>query len=965
LTKAIHPFQSHIKTNSAGAHQLSASPSKQSLGKDAIRARLAAFAAEWQGATREKQEAQQFWNAFCACFGLTRRGMALYEDKRKRLDQSTGFIDCFVPGKMLVEHKSAHKNLDDAKAQAISYAEVLPAHEMPQLLVVCDFQNWRVWDLDTGTETHFQLDDLPKHWELFEVLATGQKRVIVEEDEANRKAAYAIAELHEALLKNRFEGKDLEVFLTRIVFCLFADDTAIFERNQVLRELIEQSADDGSDLGSKLDELFTEALNVHPDKRQSHSQLAFRDFSYISGDLFKDRYRIPRFNPELRSILQRCAALDWSGISPAIFGAMFQGVLEHGHTDNSSERKGARRELGAHYTSETNILRAIDPLVMDALRAELEACKTNVPKLQNFHDKLARLKFLDPACGCGNFLVITYRELRRIEHELIHRLYLRKGSTQLLPMKDLIRTKVDQFYGIEIDESAAHIARIALWITDHQMNLEAHKRFGGDTRPTVPISATPHILQANALRADWQQFLPPTECSYIVGNPPFVGFAYQSKEQKEDLEFVFSNSKTIGLLDYVSGWYVKATHYMQDNKAIACAFVSTNSICQGEQVGSLWPRLLAQGVQIHFAHRTFRWSNEGKGIAAVHCVIIGFSLLEASNRTIFDYSDDISSQPACIAALQINPYLVDAPNVIAIAKTDPICNVPNMVNGSIPADGGNLILNAEEVAGFIENEPTAAAVIRPYLGADGFINNVMRYCLWLVDCTPNQLRAMPSVLARVQMVAKMREASTKAATRAKAAMPTLFTENRQPKAGEYLAIPRTSSENRKFLPIGYLAANVIAANDLQIVPNATLYHFGVLCSTAHNAWMRAVCGRLESRYRYSNTIVYNNFPWPEDATAKQVLAIEVAAQGVLDARSVYPDSSLADLYDPNTMPPVLVKAHQALDKAVDAAYGYKGGKEDAPRVAFLFERYQAMTSLLPIETSKRSAKKRTVKERQV
>ncbi len=914
--------------------------------KDDIRAKLAAFAAEWQDASREKQEAQQFWNAFCACFGLAKRGMALYEDKRQRLNGSRGYIDCFVPGKMLVEHKSANKNLDDAKAQAISYAEVLAPHELPQVLVVCDFQNWRVWSLDTGHEINFQLADLPEHWELFEVLAMGQRRVIVEEDEANRKAAYAIAELHEALLKNRFEGKDLEIFLTRIVFCLFADDTAIFERNHVLRALIEHSAEDGSDLGSKLDELFTEALNVAPEQRQSHSQLAFGDFSYINGDLFKDRYRIPRFNAELRNKMLDCAVLDWSGISPAIFGAMFQGVLEHEHTERTKDRKGARRELGAHYTSETNILRAIDPLVMNGLRAELNACKNNTSKLEAFHNKLAQLKFLDPACGCGNFLVITYRELRHIEHDLVERLYLRKGdNTQLLPMKDLIRTKVDQFYGIEIDDSAAHIARIALWITDHQMNLEAHKRFRGDTRPTVPIKSSPHILQANALRANWQDFLPPAECSYIVGNPPFIGHQWRSEEQATDMDLVFGKDGRFGRLDYVAAWYIKAAHYMRTNAKVRCAFVSTNSITQGEQVAILWSALMQLGIYIHFAHRTFKWSNEGKGVAAVHCVIVGMGLDAPASPILYDYAKDISGKPEVIQAKQINPYLVDAPMVILPSRTTAPANLPQLIKGSQPTDGGHLILSEDERAELLAIEPLAKKWIRPYMGGEEFINAGKRFCLWLKEVSPAELRAMPAVMQRVERVAKNRLLSPTPSVKDCAKTPTLFTQDRQPDSA-YLAIPEVSSERRRYIPIGFLSKDIIASSKLQIIPKGTLYHFGVLSSTIHNAWMRAVCGRLKSDYSYSPS-VYNNFPWPQGLSDKSLQAIEAAAQRVLDARATYPDSSLADLYDPNTMPPVLTKAHQKLDKAVDAAYKYKGAHDDAPRVAFLFERYLALTSLLP------------------
>jgi hypothetical protein len=637
-------------------------------------------------------------------------------------------------------------------------------------------------------------------------------------------------------------------------------------------------------------------------------------------------------------------------------------VLEEHNPDgaDSSNRKATRRELGAHYTSERNILRVINPLCMDDLRAELAKVKRNKKLLQAFYDKLPTLTFFDPACGCGNFLVIGFRELRQLEMDTIEAMsevgLTNAGRGGLLDVSTLCRVKVNQFYGIEIDESAAHIARVAMWITDHQINQEAAERFG-TTRPSVPLVDSATIACDNSLRLGWRDVLPPEECSFVLGNPPFVGYSYQTKEQKADLEIVFNGVKGAGVLDYVAAWYVKAADYIQANPYIEVAFVSTNSITQGEQVSILWGKLLSQGTHIRFAHRTFQWSNEGKGIAAVHCVIIGFGLSEPKKRTIFDYGDSIKGEPAAIAANNINPYLVDAPIVLLDKRRNPICAAPEMIKGSQPTDGGNLLLSDTEKKDLLKSEPEAKKWMRPFLGADEFFNHIPRWCLWLKGISPADLRAMPFVKQRVEGVKTMRLASSKASTVELASTPALFGEIRQTDQ-PYLLIPSVSSENRKFIPIGYMQPNVIASNLVFMLPNATLYHFGILCSTMHNAWMRATCGRLESRYRYSNTIVYNNYPWPQSPDEKKQSAIETAAQAILDARALYPDSTLADLYDPTATPPELQDAHRKLDKAVDASYGYKGGKDDAARVAFLFERYQQLTSLLPIAHVKKTRKRK-------
>jgi hypothetical protein len=621
----------------------------------------------------------------------------------------------------------------------------------------------------------------------------------------------------------------------------------------------------------------------------------------------------------------------------------------------------ARRNLGAHYTSEANILKLIKPLFLDELHAEFERVKGNRNKLFEFHKKLRQLTFFDPACGCGNFLVISYRELRELELKVLradHELSAHKGQ-MTVDVHALIGVNVDQFFGIEIEEFPAQIAQVALWLVDHQMNLRVSVEFGLYFA-RIPLKSTPGIRHANALRLDWNEVLPAERCSYVMGNPPFLGKTYQSKEQKADLTAVMQGIHGAGDLDFVCGWYVLAAQYMKSTGTQA-AFVSTNSITQGEQVAVLWGEIQRLGMHTHFAHRTFQWSNEASGKAAVHCVIVGFGPQDQAVKTIYEY-EDIKGLPHAVLVKRINAYLVDAPDVFLKKRTTPVCKVSPMSNGGKPTDGGNLLLSDEEKDALIAVEPKAANWIRPFLMGDEFINNIGRWCLWLVNIPPAELRAMPHVMKRVEGVRAMREASTKPATVALASTPTLFGEIRQPKSERYLAIPKVSSERRQFIPIGYLDNEVICGDKIFFVDDASLFTFGVLTSTMHNAWMRQTCGRLESRYSYSNTIVYNNYPWPgfagEPLSDKHRTAIEQAAQCVLDARAQFADASLADLYDPLTMPPALLKAHQKLDTAVDAAYQPSGGKKsyasDAERVALLFELYQRITSLLPAHAVKKT-----------
>ncbi|WP_208491281.1 class I SAM-dependent DNA methyltransferase [Paraburkholderia tropica] len=655
-----------------------------------IRRRLSAFVIQWKDAKRENADAKLFWARFYECYGVRPESATIYEKAVDKLDGARGFIDSFIPGRLIVEHKSRGKSLDSAFAQATDYFLALPEGERPRYIITSDFAHFRLYDLKSDTRSECRLVDLPKRAGWFSFLVESDAPKIVEESPVNRQAAYAVSKLHEALLRANFRGRDLETFLTRLLFCFFADDTGIFGPDNLFRQLVERTREDGRDTGARLAELF-DVLDTPDSERQSNLDEALSPFAYINGNLFAERTRIPAFDNQMRALLVQCAELDWSGISPAIFGAMFQGVLEV-HTPDE-KRQATRRELGAHYTSERNILRVIDPLFMDDLRAEFEKAKRSKPRLKALYDRLAEITCFDPACGCGNFLVIAYRELRRLENEVIAELFDFDRGRGLLDVSTLCRVRVSQFYGIEIDDAAVHIARVALWITDHQMNLESAQRFG-NTRPTVPLVDTPHIHCTNALRVDWAVVLPPQKCSYLMGNPPFVGAKLMSDAQREDTRVIFHEFKNGGLLDYVSAWYVKAMSYLKGNPAIDAAFVSTSSITQGEQVAALWPHLIVGGVRIRFAHRTFRWSNEGKGNAAVHCVIVGFCLREPSRRTIYDYASDIQADSGiAIEARRINPYLVDGPDTVLINRREPICAALHIGIGNKPIDGGALPLH--------------------------------------------------------------------------------------------------------------------------------------------------------------------------------------------------------------------------------------------------------------------------------
>ncbi len=910
------------------------------LSWNEIKDRALKFSREWAEEFSEDAEAKSFLDAFFNVFGVPRKRVATFEQRVKKLDGRSGYIDLLWKGILLIEQKSRGKDLDRAYQQAKDYFPGLKDRDAPRYILVSDFARFRLYDLEEGKQHEFTLAEFYKNVRLFGFIAGYQTTSYKEQDPVNIQAAERMGRLHDKLKEIGYAGHQLEIYLVRLLFCLFAEDTSIFERRQ-FQDLIEQrTSEDGADLAQWLESLF-EVLNTPKEKRLKKLDEQLGAFPYVNGSLFAELLPHAAFDTCMRQLLLDCCALDWSRISPAIFGSLFQSVMD----------ATLRRNLGAHYTSEKNILKLIKPLFLDELRAEFERVKTNRKRLEEFHQRLAKLKFLDPACGCGNFLVIAYRELRLLELDVLRA--LDKGEASLDVAQFNILCDVDQFYGIEIEEFPAQIAQTALWLMDHQMNMRVSEEFG-QYYVRLPLRKSPTIVHGNALRTDWREIITPEALSYILGNPPFGGKQYQDAEQKTDMAVVFTDVPGAGVLDFVAAWYRKATDYMAENPAIKAAFVSTNSITQGEQVGVLWPDLLKRGVKIHFAHRTFQWSSEARGKAAVHCVIIGFALHDADDKRVFDY-ETLQAEPHEIKSKNINPYLVDAPDILLPRRSASFQKIPPIRYGSKPADGGYFILNEDQKAQLIEKEPGAEKFIKSFIGSEEFINNIPRWCLWLKDITPHELRALPRILEQIEKVRIARLSSKKPSTVKNADKPTLFTEDRQPDR-DYLAIPEVSSENRKYIPIGYLDNDVIASNLIYTIENAARYHFGVLSSAMHMAWVRSVCGRLKSDYRYSAGIVYNNFPWPQAPTDKQKQAIEDAAQAVLDERAKFPDASLADLYDPLTMPPTLTKAHHKLDAAVDMAYAKRKFIGDSDRVAFLFELYRQITS--PLESKKATRKKR-------
>ncbi|KAF0152553.1 MAG: hypothetical protein FD143_869 [Ignavibacteria bacterium] len=955
------------------------------LSWNEIRKRAIEFSKEWEDESREHAEAKSFWDSFFSIFGISRKRLASFEEPVKNFNKEQGFIDLFWKSNLIVEHKSKGKDLDKAYSQALAYFGGLNEEELPKYVIVSDFARFRLYDIEADTHHEFTLKELPKNIHRFGFILGYQKKTYKEEDPVNIKAAEMMSKLHDALLDSGYSGHQLEVFLVRILFCLFADDTGIFNKDIFSFYIENKTKIDGSDLGMHLAIIF-QTLNADENLRQKNLDEDLAAFPYVNGKLFEEHFPVPSFDSNMRKILIGAMEFNWSNISPAIFGSMFQYVID----------KDKRRNLGAHYTSEKNILKLTKSLFLDELYDEFEKAKKSIARLEALHTKIAKLKFFDPACGCGNFLIITYRELRLLEIEILKEIFrLRKNEQLELNVQELSKIDVDSMFGIEYEEFPARIAEVALWLTDHQCNVRLSEEFGQYFR-RLPLKKSPNIIHGNALRIDWLKLVSEVDIDitasttnvfvneplaayntvnvftkevnivnrkpeaplqvkggfdYILGNPPFVAKKNRTKEQNEDMALVCGNVKNYGLLDYVSAWYIKAAHYLNNNSTLKpastkVAFVSTNSISQGEQVGALWNYLLSQNIKIHFAHRTFKWSNEARGQAAVYCVIVGFSNFDITTKYIFDYETP-QSEPHEVRAKNINPYLVDTDDITIENRNEPICNVPSISFGSMPNDDGNFLFSDDEKEDFLLKEPKAKKYIKPLISAKEFLNGEKRWCLWLENISPAELRSLTAVLKRVENVKKYRLNSQREATVKLAAYPYLFGEIRQPNS-EFVLIPRHSSENRKYIPIGFFDKSFIASDSCSIIPKAAYFHFGILTSLMHNTWMRQVCGRIKSDYRYSNKLVYNNFPFPQSPTEKQIDRVENAVREMLAVREKYfaKGATLADLYDPNTMPKDLTVAHKEIDASVDVCYRKEKFTTELQRLEYLFQLYKSYTQPL-------------------
>ena len=933
------------------------------LSWNEIRARAARFASEWAGESREKGETQSFYNEFFEIFGVRRRTVARYEEHVRRLDDTSGFMDLFWPGVLLVEQKSAGRDLAAARDQAGSYFDALPERDRPRYELVCDFNSFEILDRDEREFTRFGLADLPNHVEKFGFIIGVQRRSFRDQDPVNIEASELVASLHDALKASGYTGHDLELFLVRTVFCLFADDTGIFEPRDIFLQLIEErTSPDGTDVGLWLTRLF-QVLNTPLENRQRALDEDLARFPHVNGELFAKQLLIPDFSSAMRSALHEACRFDWAAISPAIFGALFQSVME----------PAERRAQGAHYTTEKNILKVIEPLFLDDLREKFQRLKDrrdgrSLADLRKFRDGLGTLRLFDPACGCGNFLIIAYRELRSLEIEVLRELAGRTSSVQLsLDVKSVV--DVDQFHGIELSEFPARIASTALWMMDHIMNNRLSLEFG-QTYARIPIQKSPRIVNADALEVDWAEVLPPDTCSYVFGNPPFGGSKFQSPEQRTQVRRVASLGGTGGTLDHVTAWFIKAGEYVRrvpagdGRRPPRIGFVSTNSITQGEQVGQLWPILFDRHkLEIAFAHRTFAWGSDARGKAHVHVVIIGLDTQEhvARSRRLFSY-EDINGEALESNHSVITPYLVDGsglanPHTVIKEEGRPINGMRRLVIGSKPIDGGHYIFKSVERTAFLDAESESAQFMRPFVGAREYLHGEERWILALHDATPEELAQLPQVRDRIARVRSYRRNSKSGPTLKLSDTPTLYHVNVIPTA-PFLVIPEVSSERRDYVPIGWLEPPIIPSNKLRLLPDATLTDFALLTSAMHMAWMRAVTGRMKSDYMYSVGVVYNAFPPPpgfSNANA-DLAALETLAQGVLDARARYPNSTLANLYDPDQMPPDLRKAHRALDRAVDRRYRATRFTSERERVEFLFALYEKMRA--PLDATRTGRRRR-------
>ncbi|MDD7596400.1 MAG: DNA methyltransferase [Prevotella sp.] len=905
------------------------------------RTAAAEFIKRWKGRGYEKGESQLFWiDLLTNVYGISDAANFIRFEQQARLDH-TSFIDAMIPSThVMIEQKSLGKNLrqpikqSDGNMltpfqQAQRYSAVLPYSERPRWIVTCNFAEFDVYDMENpkGEPSRIELKDLEREYYRLQFLVEVRSVHLERELQVSMQAGEIVGRIYDELIKQYDETdpmalRSLNILCVRLVFCLYAEDAGVFPRHDMFHDYLESF--DVPSMRMALLQLF-DTLNTPTDKRSKYIRPDLAAFPYTNGGLFAEETDIPQFTPELRNTLLKHASLDfdWSLISPTIFGGVFESTLN----------PETRRAGGMHYTSIENIHKVIDPLFMNQLWREFEACKEipdhkkRVAALLALQDKMAGLRFFDPACGSGNFLTETYLSLRRLENEILSIVYNRIERSFF---ENPIKVNIHQFYGIEINDFAVTVATTALWISEAQMIAETERIINHDI-DFLPLKSYANIHEGNSLRTDWNSICNKSELDYIIGNPPFVGARLMSESQKEDMLAIFGAKwKNVGNIDYVGAWYKRAADYMQGTE-IQAALVSTNSISQGEQVANLWQPLFEQGVRINFAHRTFRWDSEASLKAHVHVVVVGFSYVEWKQKLLFDNGQKLQVS-------NLNAYLCDAPNVFIYSRSTSLCDVSVMGIGNKPIDGGNYLFTKEEKEEFVKREPQSEVYFHPWYGATEFIQQQPRYCLWLGDCSPREIKSMPLCYERVTNVRELRLASKSAGTRKLADTPTRFHVENMPE-GTSIIVPSTSSERRKYVPMGFIPQGTLASNAVLLIPSATLYHFGVLESNVHMAWMRAVCGRLKSDYRYSKDIVYNNFPWP-DATDEQRTEIAQAAQRILDARQLYPDSSLADLYDPTLMPHELLKAHRDNDRLVMRLYGFPTSMTETECVAQLFKLYQ-------------------------
>lgn len=893
--------------------------------------------AQWRDAEGyERGEAQSFVRDLLRVFGITRSTAAVYEKRAQRASTGgQGYIDALISGTALIEMKSAGADLAKAEAQALDYIESLTEHESPDFVITSDFRNFRLLDLtaDAGEDglLEFGLEELPAHVEDLMFLA-GYRRAkfgSAEQETASIKAAQLMAQLYEHLESTGYDEHQASIFLIRTLFCLYADDSGLWERDLFSRYIEERTSEDGSDLGAQLSTLY-QALNRPEDKRYGRDDDLIMAFPYVNGSVFGEAIDIPYFDRASRELLLQAAYFNWSSISPAIFGSLFQAVKD----------KKARRELGEHYTTETNILKVIRPLFLDELEERFTKAHAKKRELEKLLDHLGSLSFFDPACGCGNFLIIAYRELRALELRIHERLQqLDPSRTQLsLDAESRVHVKLSQFYGIELEEWPATIARTAMFLVEHQANQAVNLTLGYAV-PMLPLADSSRIQVGNALRLDWAQLVAPSPDVYVFGNPPFLGHATRSTEQAQELRDVWER-KDIGRLDYVTGWYKKAIDYF-GGAAGRWAFVSTNSITQGEPVPALFGPIFKAGWRIRFAHRTFAWASEAPGAAAVHCIIVGFDR-EKGKARLFSYPD-LRGEAVEAPAQSINGYLVDGPNVLVEQRRTPLSpGLPDATFGNMPRDGGHLVVEAEDYAEVMA-DPMAAKYVRQYVGARELVRRQERWCLWLVDLDPADARKSPVLRQRLEAVREFRSASSAASTRAMAATPHLFGQRSQPDV-RFICIPSVVSEHRAFMTCAYFEPDVIASNATFKADDPDGFLFGIISSSMFMAWQRSVGGRLKSDIRFSNTLTWNTLPLPapEPALRQKIIT---AGQEVLAARALHPERSLAEHYDPLAMAPELLKAHRALDAAVDRAFGAKRTcQSEQERQEVLFARYAEATS---------------------